>query len=86
MGDEKIQIATDDLIVLFAYMMIQANCVSVLTDLEFVEDFVSQRIRNGMDEYYLSTIRAAAKLISSAASSLLLVGDTENSEDDFAFP
>jgi len=75
--EEKIQIGTDDLIVLFAYMMIQANCVSVLTDLEFVEDFVSQRIRNGMDEYYLSTIRAAAKLISTAASSLLIVDEDE---------
>jgi len=69
---EKIQIDTDALIVLFAYMMIQSNYARVLTELEFVEDFVSHRIRNGMDEYYLSTMRAAAKLISSTSASLLL--------------
>merc|ERR1719273_2504581 len=49
--NEKIRIQSDDLVVLFAYMMIQADCESILTDLEFVEDFVSARIRYSLDDF-----------------------------------
>lgn len=71
--DEKIRISTDELIILFAYVIIQSQCVTILSDLEFVEDFSSNKIRNGMDEYYLSTMRAAAKLLSSPQSQCLIV-------------
>lgn len=60
---EPIQITPDDLLSLFAYILTQANLHCLWAEVDLIEDFVVDNLRNDMPGYYLATLSAAMKFI-----------------------
>ena len=58
-------IGADDLLLLFAYLLIHARSGALLAELAFLADFIPEHQRCTMQGYYLATTQAAAELLAS---------------------
>eukprot|EP01084_Bolivina_argentea_P298197 513838_1 len=60
---DPVQITPDDLLSLFAYILVQANLHCLWAEVELIDDFVVDNLRMDMPGYYIATLRAAMQLI-----------------------
>ena len=58
-------IGADDLLLLFAYLLIHSRVENLVAELAFLADFIPEHQRCTMQGYYLATTQAAAELLAS---------------------